>query len=554
MSGELPKQTDIETILRPKQVVGGKYRVERLMAQGGMAAVWAGVNERTGKRVALKVILRSFAANREATDLLRREALAASRVNHPNVVSIFDVIDHEGMTCIVMELLEGETLAEYLARKGPLGLDEAAALLLPAMRGVAAANAMGVVHRDLKPGNIFLCSDREGRLLATKVLDFGISTMVKRTGDTSTSTDVMPMFGTPAYMSPEAIECSTAIDGRADVYGFGILFFESLTGRLPFPGEPSTELLTRIITEPAPSVAHYRPDLPAEVTRIIACALAKKVDDRFPDMEQFVRTVEEHMLPALPMSRKLSPVAGTSLFLLSRASAGSAAPRPGRAPARLPSGRVPTTDTVGLYSGASQARRTGKHAPGIHARAAWVAREVERIHRTLSRVFSVARQIVRRRPALAAGVATATVLLLTVGVVLIASSGRQTSAHAALPSASVPGSLPPPPTTHPAPGAAGVRAPTVTVAGKQDLPAAKVDPAGSGKPAARPAEMLAGTAVAEGQPHDRGEDRAERRAAGHSESGPSDRRELRRAARHRSRARSDRLHLPRAGKISVSDF
>lgn len=312
MSGDLQRQTDLETILRPDQIVAGRYRVERLMAEGGMAAVWAGVNQRTGKRVALKVILRSLAAIGEAAELFRQEALAASRVNHPNVVSIFDVIDHEGMTCIVMELLEGETLATYLVRKGPLGLDEAATLLLPAMRGVAAANAIGVVHRDLKPGNIFLCSDNEGRLLACKVLDFGISTTVERLGEQATATALLSMLGTPAYMSPEAIEGFPQIDKRADVYGLGVVFFEMLTGQVPFPGEPGTALLTRIVNDPPPKVTEYRPDLPVGVVNIIDCALAKRPDDRFPDVEHFIRALEEHLQQAVPGLRVLTPSGGTA--------------------------------------------------------------------------------------------------------------------------------------------------------------------------------------------------------------------------------------------------
>jgi len=107
----------LDTILQAGQLVGGKYRVDHLLGEGGMAAVWAGTNERTGKRVALKVILRSLATTREAQGLFQSEALAASRVNHPNVVTVFDIIEHEGMACIVMELLDGEPLGSYIARK-----------------------------------------------------------------------------------------------------------------------------------------------------------------------------------------------------------------------------------------------------------------------------------------------------------------------------------------------------------------------------------------------------------------------------------------------------
>ena len=181
----------------------GKYRVEHLLGQGGMAAVWAGTNERTGKQVALKVILRSLATTRVAQGLFHSEVLAASLVNHPNVVTVFDVIEHEGMACIVMELLEGEPLSSYIARMGFLGVKEATTLLLPAMRGVAAANAQGVIHRDLKPQNIFICMEPDGRIVTTKVLDFGIAVMVERGLDPSAG-PILPM-GTPAYMSPEHI-------------------------------------------------------------------------------------------------------------------------------------------------------------------------------------------------------------------------------------------------------------------------------------------------------------------------------------------------------------
>jgi serine/threonine-protein kinase len=306
----MSREDNIETILQPGALVGAQYRVDRLIAKGGMAAVWAGVNEHTGKRVALKVILHSFASNRDAVELFRREALAASKINHPNVVNIFDVIDHDGMTCIVMELFDGETLGSYLERNGSLTLENTLALLLPAMRGVAAANAQGVVHRDLKPENIFLCSSPEGQLITTKVLDFGISVMMRRAGETAPKTEHLAMFGTPAYMAPEAIEFSPNIDGRADVYGFGVLLFEMLTGKLPFLGPPGLDLLERILSEPAPLVTLYRPDLPLEVVNLVASALAKAPQDRFPDMDHLIHAVEDRLLPLLPEPRPLTPMSG----------------------------------------------------------------------------------------------------------------------------------------------------------------------------------------------------------------------------------------------------
>jgi len=343
----------METILRPGQIVGANYRVDRLIAEGGMATVWAGVNQHTGKRVALKVILRSFASNGEAVELFRREALAASKVNHPNVVNIFDVIDHEGMTCIVMELFDGETLGSYLARNGPLSLGTTLALLLPAMRGVAAANAQGVVHRDLKPANIFLCSSPGGQLITTKVLDFGISVMMRRVGETAPVTEPSAMFGTPAYMAPEAIEFSPDIDGRADVYGFGVLFFEALTGKLPFPGKPGLELLERILTEPAPMVTLYRSDLPPDVVDLIARALAKAPKDRFANMEHLIHATEDRLLPLLPTPRSLTPLSGIHLLPAAESNTGASVPMVQALFEKEPSSLLHLGETRALYSRAS---------------------------------------------------------------------------------------------------------------------------------------------------------------------------------------------------------
>ncbi len=310
-SAEAQRETAADSILQAGQLVDGRYRVEHLLGQGGMAAVWAGTNERTGKHVALKVILRSLAKTSLAQGLFHSEVLAASLVNHPNVVTVFDVIEHEGMACIVMELLEGEPLGNYIARKGFLGVNEATMLLLPAMRGVAAANAQGVIHRDLKPQNIFICMEPDGRIVTTKVLDFGISVMVERGMDPSTGTTAA--MGTPAYMSPEHILGVVPIDARADVYGFGVLLYEALTGQAPFPGEPSPALFDRVLHKPAVSLTELRPDLPAGLVRIIEKALAKDREQRFSDVNLMVLALEDELMPPTPAPRLLTPRAGVPL-------------------------------------------------------------------------------------------------------------------------------------------------------------------------------------------------------------------------------------------------
>ena len=324
MSSETLKQLRFDAVLNPGETVGGSYRVDRLIAEGGMAAVWAGENLRTGKRVALKVIRRSFAVQSIASEMFRRESIAASRVNHPNVVNVFDVIDHAGMTLIVMELLEGETLAEYLEQHKPLSLSETVMLLLPAMRGVAAAHAQGVIHRDLKPGNIFLCRAHDGSLITTKVVDFGISKFGSHAPNPESDQIDLARFGTPAYMSPEDIAGSALVDARTDVYAFGVLFFEALTGRVPFEGQPSLTLMERILNDPAPKVRSLRPELPAEMELIIDGALAKKPEARFADVSHMIQALEEQILPSLAVPRSMMSMMDSSLSFANSFSAAAA--------------------------------------------------------------------------------------------------------------------------------------------------------------------------------------------------------------------------------------
>jgi serine/threonine-protein kinase len=274
-----------------------------------MASVWAGTNERTGKLVALKVIRKSFMATPGAEAFLRSEGLVASRVNHPNVVTVFDVIEHEGMTCIVMELLDGIPLGTYLSCNSRLSLDDAVGLLLPAMHGVAAAHDEGVIHRDLKPQNIFICVDLDEHVVTTKVLDFGIATMADWARGRSVAA-VPGLVGTPSYMSPEQIEGAAEPDSRTDVYGFGLLFYETLSGQLAFPGKPSVELLRRIMTETAAPLGDLRPDLPLGMVQIVERALSKLPEERFETLNQMVEAIEAQMMqhPPAPASASPSPM------------------------------------------------------------------------------------------------------------------------------------------------------------------------------------------------------------------------------------------------------
>jgi eukaryotic-like serine/threonine-protein kinase len=316
-----PENT-INAILQAGQFVYGKYRVDRLIGQGGMAAVWAGTDERTGKRVALKVILRSLAKTTEAQALFYGEARAVSRVNHPNVVTVFDVIQLGGMPCIVMELLEGEPLGDYIAVREFLTVSEATTVLLPAMRGVAAAHAQGVIHCDLKPQNIFVCIGPDGRVVTTKVLDFGISVMVERATDRSAGPSPALSMGTPAYMSPEQLLGWARIDERADVYSFGVLLYEALTGEMPFSGQPGPELFHRIVNDAPPPVTLSHPELPPGLVGIIEKAMAKRPSDRYANLNLLLGSIEDALAPASPAPRLVTPIAGVPAHALRESSSG----------------------------------------------------------------------------------------------------------------------------------------------------------------------------------------------------------------------------------------
>jgi serine/threonine protein kinase len=324
----------IEQLLHPGQILDHKYRVERLIGLGGMGAVWAGVNKRTGKRVVLKMLLQSLADNEIARERFRREALATGRINHPNVVTVFDVFDHEGRDCLVMEYLVGESLAARLSRTGPLEPDEAFPLLLPALRGVAAAHSHQVVHRDLKPHNIFLCTGPDGEYVTTKVLDFGISKFLESDPDAKELTMSGKAVGTPSYMAPELLSRSGSVSRRTDVYGFGAVLYETLSGHRPFEGLEGVPLLEQIVNgRPTPMNA-FQPGLAPDVVALVERAMAKDPRDRFRSIEMLIGAIE-YLLPPISKLHPLTPVVGIPIVAGAELM-GRSGERPAPRRARLP--------------------------------------------------------------------------------------------------------------------------------------------------------------------------------------------------------------------------
>ena len=275
--------------------IAGKYRVEGVLGQGGMGAVYVARNVMTGKRVAIKWLLPEHAASNTRERLLR-EAQIASSIDHPNVVDIYDVGEHQGGLFLVMEYLRGKPLSDLLAERGRMDPDELIATLVPAMRGVHAAHMAGVIHRDLKPENIIL-SESDGQIVP-KVVDFGVSKMIGASSVPNASlTRTGALVGTPHYMALEQVDGSNDIDARTDVYAFGVLLYRALTGHYPFDGTSLGEVILKIGTKDAVPMRMLRPDLPPALDSVVLRALSRDRGKRFQDLEDLARSLVQFTTP-----------------------------------------------------------------------------------------------------------------------------------------------------------------------------------------------------------------------------------------------------------------
>jgi serine/threonine protein kinase len=259
-------------------VVAGRYRLEREIGEGGMGVVWAARDLRTRRSVALKVIRGSSHSHAELRRRFRREARAASAVVHPNVVQVLDVFDlSEDSPVLVMELLEGETLAELLEREERLPLERCAELLVPAISAVGAAHARGIVHRDLKPSNIFLAKSAGG-LTTVKVLDFGIAKLFVGEGEPGFTqpTRTGSTLGTPSYMAPEQATGQKDVDHLADVWAFGVILYECVSGIRPIEGDTVGQVVMSLMSTGITPLDQLVPNLPEAVARLTARMLSRE--------------------------------------------------------------------------------------------------------------------------------------------------------------------------------------------------------------------------------------------------------------------------------------
>jgi serine/threonine-protein kinase len=261
--------------------IAGRYVLRNPLGEGGMGIVWRATDTMAGQDVALKFVKEARASARLRRRVFR-EAKAACAVAHPNVVRVDDILEHDESPVIVMELLEGESLAERLDRDGELPLATLAPLMQQVVSAVGAAHALGVVHRDLKPENIFLIQCEDGSF-DVKILDFGIAKLAPSHFEATQSTELTKtgaLVGTPCYMAPEQVYGERDIDGRADIWALGLIMYRALSGILPTQAENVGQVMKIITSRGIWPLEQANPDLPEDITRVVNQMLVRDRADR----------------------------------------------------------------------------------------------------------------------------------------------------------------------------------------------------------------------------------------------------------------------------------
>jgi serine/threonine protein kinase len=310
----------------------GHWRLERLLGEGATARVFAARHVDVARRAAVKVLHTERTLDPVARERFLREANAAGQVRHANIVPLFDAGIDDGVAYVVMDLIDGDTLAAHLARHGPLAAERAVRITRDLAAGLAAVHACGIVHRDVKPANVLL--QPSGDALVPVLVDFGAAWFADpASGGTLTLRG--ELIGTPAYMSPEQ-GAGLDLDARADVYALGVLLYECLTGRRPYEGPTWQATLMAATRGGCPTVRSLRPEIPAALDRIVQRAMNPDRDARYPTADA-LRHALDQPLPQ-PAPRWGIPLTLLALLVVGVSSArGWSAPvRPAVAPSPSP--------------------------------------------------------------------------------------------------------------------------------------------------------------------------------------------------------------------------
>ncbi|MGE0867840.1 MAG: serine/threonine protein kinase [Kofleriaceae bacterium] len=292
-SGERPAAGAVSTAELVGATLSGRYLVTRKVGQGGMGAVYEATHTLIGKRVAVKVLLEKYAQREAIVKRLKQEAQLASSVGNEHIIDITDFGETEdGRTFVVMEFLDGESLAECLSRETKLPEQRILRIVSQAASALAAAHDKGIVHRDIKPENLFLQRRKNDDFV--KVVDFGISKSLRATGEDEEPTRLTQtgmVLGTPLYMSPEQARGDDELDHRVDVYALGVIMYETATGCVPYAGNNYLSVISQVLNEDPKPLRQLRPDLSEEFEAIVLKAMAKDRADRYPSAGALLRDI-----------------------------------------------------------------------------------------------------------------------------------------------------------------------------------------------------------------------------------------------------------------------
>jgi eukaryotic-like serine/threonine-protein kinase len=350
-----------------ESVLGRRYRLLRLIGRGGMGEVYEAEHVETGRRVAVKLLRPRLAEREEHRRRFEREARAAGRIEHANVCEVLDFgTDDDGTLFLVMPLLHGEPLTDLIAREAPLPFGLARDVAGQVLDALAVAHDAGLIHRDLKPDNLFLASGADGRAQVVKVLDFGISRVETGDDDAKTLTRTGAVLGTPYYMAPEQAQGIKDLDARVDLYAAGVVLYEMVTGTKPIDGASAPELFWKLWNVPVTPPRALRSDIPPALEALILKALSRNREERFPS----ARAMGEALASAVPpgaTGERARPARVVSPVVLSRLSSW---PDTLRLPDATP---APEAETItAAEAPATPAPRAAAPRPGGRRRRAWV--------------------------------------------------------------------------------------------------------------------------------------------------------------------------------------
>jgi len=292
-----------------EQIFGDRYEVQGRIGVGGMAEVWRGYDRILNRTVAIKTLLPQFARDASFVDRFRREAQAAARLNHAGIVSVYDSGTDGETPYIVMQFIEGRTLADYLASGRTIPPMKAAQVAEEIAEALAAAHAEGVIHRDIKPANVMVT--RDGKVL---VMDFGIARLIS---GPETAPQTSAVLGTASYLSPEQAQ-GHSVDARTDIYALGVVLYEMLTGRPPFTGDSPMAIAYKQVNATPEAPSSVDPDVPPELDAVVMRALSKNPANRYQTGQEFADDLERARTGGQVMATPLLPAAGEATQVISR--------------------------------------------------------------------------------------------------------------------------------------------------------------------------------------------------------------------------------------------